>query len=1105
MQSSDGACGSLMDSDYKSTLEAFKNDLESLKGILALGAESQRTCNEVLPGGDCRFRSGLNPDLKGVKYTVNELGSNATAHDGASCLIEHQREGLHSIEKALLGKSDSSIPLIDEMRARIEKLENKYEFMRLNVNGENDKTRQDIKAVKGKDSARAEPVTKIRLGDSKVAKSKGSVKAGPVTKTRLGDSKVAKGKGSVKTERVPKRKEGTDMKGKGKNDVKTGLRDSKATKGKDIEKKERVPKRKEGTEMEGKDDEKIELENFEAAEEQESEKIEQAAIKRNLSDLASDICGEIRLKRKQLGKASIGTLSEKAIVSTEIEPRPRQFRSGSDELANHIANFCMNSAIYEENLSNLSADMQTQLQSADFDNRLAEKSKMKPNFKKALLELQKKAKVSVSTKSVSQGIQNGKREEKQSRGFSKEEQNIEAEIAEIREEMEKERKEKLAAYERLGKDEQRIESLMNEMNLTIGTLQRSKEAMKLDKEKLEQLAVHTDAMSKKIVDLEEELEAKEKEKERAVKIWAELSKTCDSLVQKRYIRNEDRNSLAKILKSAREGFGNLRKDVLMETKAVQSTVGLQGKSRQSLRQDNLKKIEAENVTKKGKVEKEEAGNERKSSTTRKMEGNENKAEVNMVKGEQEDITKRPGDNDEHGNDDIFDDHYDDLDYMEISCHHFDDKDYMATTGKEEQDVSISKFIVNNSVKHSLRIVQLENRIKLMEGRLHKWKNGSQVKEIVQSNVIFHQDNKVLKENLGKIATTTNEILKKNCKEIMDVILNQKTRNGEERMKVFKEKLISSVNKCLNANWANINQACLGLGSVNYDAFDDQKKKQLSGLLAGDRSVQVDGKENAGKRTNQLKERKQDGMKKDKTAESNDVIKVKTNRIKRQTGNNGDSKNRDVKLELGLTETLRIAAKYISDGAIARALMQVGVDNNDLLNYHLDGKENNRLNNCAISNVAANTKGAVVLKARNSDKCDIKNGDKGVLNVISQCDPLIMHELESLKHLFFLFKTARMVGNLLDKNHSMNDGGEILLHGSKQLSRSMLSLASFRGDYEKGMGEIIDPSSTEEDHAFAQMVNRFISALFCTIIFVPPAKGSLHLRRSVQMYIRHHAR
>ena len=679
--------------------------------------------------------------------------------------------------------------------------------------------------------------------------------------------------------------------------------------------------------------------------------------------------------------------------------------------------------------------------------------------------------------------------------LSKEKEKWEDSRKELRDEIEIERKEKQKTLETLEKNEKRIESIMNELNATIGTLEDSKESIKTYKGKLKQLTSQNEDMKSKLKDLKEEINKTNKEKQDIENLCLELTKTCDLLVEKFDSKDEDfkvakmklgealdeikmlkselgkkkcieeilENDLAnyitdQIMKNAlqliqsskdKDYINKLENDV--EKSTEKSSYFLIEIAR---KEDDVKDLRKQTELLKNEIENLRAQNcfaDPRLEVDRKGIGKENERMVtNLTQGSK----KREFPDDEE-NDLINED--DSEEQITISCNRFPTKNSFCNDiiNKEMIDHKVvAKFITNVSVRNAITTLHLENCIKLMEQKINSLIRQNRVKEIFASNhALMHENEKLKRDFKSAVDNTTKKILKNTYDSIVQGVLDFNFKEEElEDSETVKQKLIVLIGSCLKEYSYETNETCSKVG-----------KKLLHGRSNICTPENIDGIKDAFE--TQIMERKREVNRLRQRRDQNE--------FERQNKKTGTTEDKGINGEQKLDEMRTMMAKYICGVVISRALMQMGIDSEEILNYYLSNSntKTKKTYNLSFDNELNFNEGPLIVTV--NDYEESAQTKQSMLTIIKECDPLLMHEMETLKDLFFRFKTAKLIKNYLEhakrKREEMECASFVSCDGSSKLESDEFSMESITSCTEQGIGEIQNPSFTEDCIAFAQMV------------------------------------
>ncbi|XP_065062952.1 golgin subfamily A member 4-like [Rhopilema esculentum] len=162
------------------------------------------------------------------------------------------------------------------------------------------------------------------------------------------------------------------------------------------------------------------------------------------------------------------------------------------------------------------------------------------------------------------------------------------------------------------------------------------------------------------------------------------------------------------------------------------------------------------------------------------------------------------------------------------------------------------------------------------------------------------------------------------------------------------------------------------------------------------------------------------------------------------------------VECDMDSLLKMVATHTCHASIARGLVELGVDTTDLLPTALQS-------HVSFQNEANCSNTFLVVTTKDHEGHSMKGaGVKGNL----ECDPLLRHELITIGSLFLKHEMAKMAGNSERgaSGYETATGFE-----GRQTVRSQ-SAESWEGYFEKGIGEIREPSAPMAVHAHLMCQN-----------------------------------
>lgn len=786
----------------------------------------------------------------------------------------------------------------------------------------------------------------------------------------------------------------------------------------------------------------------------------------------------------QLKEHLINAKSNIEDLAIEKEMWRRRSENITDELAGYISNFCISSCVFEDRIEELSNENRKLQDELSEKVGKSEKVVNNVNIWDGFHQFIANAVVNLSTLTACKRIEFDER-------TLEEKANWKACRNEIQTELEVERKEKAKAVKMLKRKEKRIENIMNELNKTIGTLERSKASMKQDKGKIKQITSHNERMKMKIAALNREMRRTEREKRELEVICVNLTKTGDRLIEQREMRDEDIKSLERKLKNAFDEINALKDDVIEKGNETEKLICAIAKSisenciRNAMRR--LKIIE--DMDRMKMIDHNIANTKEKNEIDRNVDGIQTlkgvikplKASIvdTLVRGTIDsailelgkDLMKNANAKGENVKNIFENDKESDIitsdiagnkieDQIEIYC---DDVHSNRNIYKNKFDIDasfetlMSKFIVNQSITQAVKTVQQDDRVKHMQEQISRWKQDKFRNKLIVSNNSLQNENRLLRQNIDRLLTLTNRILKENCCAIVQVIASFSNDPEQmENIKEIKEKLLTLSNECFEGNYFRMSEISSKLFNVGCEI--QRRRLRIGGSACLADKLEIP----------KLERRMQKRQPTQNNGQQQNV---------RADNRGGDKREAETcSVEDGLIirkkfdEMMKMVAKFICNLVIARSMMEVGMDSDDILNYYLrvnEGRDNQRYT-IAFDTDETYTSGALVVTTKEDDDDDIQK-IRNIIEIIGECDPLLMHELESLKDIFFRFKTAKIIKDIVQGNSGKADGMEGCSKISCLLENEEVSLESLRSEFEEGIGQIRDPSFTSESEAIAQMV------------------------------------
>ena len=644
--------------------------------------------------------------------------------------------------------------------------------------------------------------------------------------------------------------------------------------------------------------------------------------------------------------------------------------------------------------------------------------------------------------------------------------------------VEDERRDKVKAYDMLESNERRIDMIMNDLNVTKGSLEQSKEAFKQEKVRVKGLISQNEKLESKIASMKEEMQQKAKEKEELENLCLELTKTCDIMIEKCHLKDETFILLKGELKSASDEV-IVSKDKIIKHEfdlgilnnamaklitmysiryALQSIEASEDKDRieqlesdfQTLAQkqdEYLKRLDknqssdvhltmerapAEKDTGQFSVNKERAA-PLIAAVARDSMGNDNM----RVSGDLIERSRERGDpSRRNGNSITLSNGSSSNDKLAIIGNEFTSKHY----------TDFAKLIVNQSVNEAVRAFRSGNYISFINHRLklERMKSSRKQKQIADflaSNQSLQQENKQLKREFERVLTISNRILKEYCSSFMKMISNFNCHIELKNLNDMKKQLSTFTEKCMNENFSRFILISPNIGNtlVNSESYNTSSKEDHDGRMVAKRQPLT--------RTKPYVMQNTDGAK------------------YMECGSEKQSKNIS-EVESCLHNTQRLIAKYICDIAVSRALMRMGIESDEILEYYLDKKDNqyNQKFNISFEKEANFKETMLVVTDVNEGPC-MSEKQQQMLTILEQCDPLLLHEMESLEDLFSRFRTAKLVHNYSQQPDYRGYNSP----NSSELEFERFSQESLMSAFEEGIGEVESPHSAEDCFGFATLV------------------------------------
>ena len=662
-------------------------------------------------------------------------------------------------------------------------------------------------------------------------------------------------------------------------------------------------------------------------------------------------------------------------------------------------------------------------------------------------------------------------------------------IAKLKYELEDERKEKLKALGMLESNEKRIETTMNELNATMGSWENSKELMKQDKNKLKAMTSQLEILETEVTNLKKEMGEKSKEKEELEKLCLELTKNCDILIEKCHMKDEDLKKLQGELNSAVDEVIILKNKVAEQDFTIETLNSAKAKliAEYSIKygpqsnkaskdmnhnvNDSQALAQEENPDWKDfkSSEKNVVKTERQATFLIKDYEHlsmENQSDSQLVGLDVEDKVEndnKPDPNDlkeiNKKGDELLRDKGSSLsiivedsseEQLIICCKKFTNKDLtQEDESNEEMLHRAAELIVNQSVNDAIRTNRLESYVTVISRRL-KWeslnssKKQMQIDELLASNKSLQNENKQVKNGLETVIATSSRILEEYCNSFMKMASSSNCDIDLEDIDNMKKQLVNFTEKCMNENFSQIIPISPHIGRklLRSQIYRTLKNNDNNGrMMRRKKKEQVEPMWNKNLKTEKI-----------------EPYNVKTGR---ENANKSEEEGFEDKSFLNRMH--RPMAKYICDMAISRALMQLGIESDEILKYY-EKKRDTQINqkyNISFEQEAGCEETMLAVTAINEEDTKLEKQQQ-MLPILEECDPLLMHEMESLKDLFFRFRTAKMIKNYAHQMRRVSAQ-------PSELEKGTSSLESLLSNIEEGFGEIRAPSITEDCLIIAELV------------------------------------
>ena len=668
-------------------------------------------------------------------------------------------------------------------------------------------------------------------------------------------------------------------------------------------------------------------------------------------------------------------------------------------------------------------------------------------------------------------------------------------ISKLGSEFENERQEKIKVLDVLDKKEMRIELIMNELNTKVGSLEMLKESEKQCKRRLKGLTTQNKKKEAKLANLRKEMGKKIKENKELETVCLDLTKSCDALMERCHMKDENLRSLEANLKRTLDEMTIIKNRLQSQERDVNSLLDVITRmlTESSIRfacQSIKLSREKDRIEKlKGTIhlqaqEKDRCLNAYECHCNSMVNGDEQaKALKNDTKPLPMSISNDvllldavAEDNLENASRCISNDIHDSINNREeqsestesrISCinnkslvssKQCASKTYAKEDGFDVKCGSLATLIVDQCMDIAVKTLRVKSFITSIQQNpdeecVDSTKLQIKMREVMSSNHSLQHEHKDLKIILERVSGTLNRILREYYDSFLEVDSNSTCHLKLEGIESLRQNCLAYIERRMSETGPPFTHISPSIGntlaiskSINAGDIDDSVRDVRRRLPGG------------------MKQRKKQRIVySDKTKEEGEKPSFLCTRGVNLRQLEGVSET-----EANFEKMRKLIAKCVSDIAVSRALMQLGAGKEDILKYYVDqgSKHHSQLYDVSFEKEVDGRKTIVVRALNDEHRRKEEQQQQQKLVFAEEDDPLLMHEMGSLNDVFFEFRTAK----IMRSHPQLCDQARTCSAVSSELEMENFSLESLINNSEQGIAGMKSPSlSSEGCFSFVKLV------------------------------------
>ena len=666
-------------------------------------------------------------------------------------------------------------------------------------------------------------------------------------------------------------------------------------------------------------------------------------------------------------------------------------------------------------------------------------------------------------------------------------------IAKLGSEAENERKEKIKVLDALDKKEKRIELIMNELNTKVGSLEMLRESERQCKRRLKGLTTQNKKKEAKLANLRKEMGKKIKENKELETVCLDLTTSCDTLVEKCRKKDENLRSLEANLKQTLDEATIIKNRLQSQERNVSTLLEVIARmlAESSIRfacqsielsreKDRIEKLEStihlQAQEKYRYLNRYECYSNSMVNDDRQAKAVKNDCKplpinicndgLDAVAEDSFENVTRCISNDLHSRIKNREEQRESTE-SRISCINIKSlvcskqcasKNYVKEDGFDVECGNLAALIVDQCMNIAVKTLQVKSYMASIQQNPHEeFVNCSKLqlkmREVRSSNHSLQYEHKDWKEILERVVATLNRISKEYFESFLEVESNSTCQLKLERNENLRQNCLMYIEKCISETGPPFTHISPGMGntiavSKNSDIGDvDDSVRDVKMRPRGER------KQSKKPKTVFRGKAEEEGV--ETSFLCSGGVNFRQSQVISET-------------EAQLEKMRRLVAKYVLGIAVSRALVQLGVGEEDILKYYVDEGAKKRSPSHAISlekegDDRKKIKAVTALNDEHGRKEEQQQQQKVILS--EEYEPLLMHEMGSSNDTIFGFRTAK----IMQSYSQLCDEARSCSADSSELGMDNCSLEYLISSFEQGIDGMGTPLLSEGCFSFVKLV------------------------------------